>query len=43
LKRCTRDPARIADAQRTAQRLRDSLRSPADAGAALWVLRQMGR
>jgi lipid-A-disaccharide synthase len=43
LKRCTRDPARIADAQRTAQRLRDILRSPADAGAALWVLRQMGR
>jgi lipid-A-disaccharide synthase len=43
LQRCTRDPARIAGAQRTAERLRDILRSPTDAGAARWVSRQLQR
>jgi len=43
LQRCSRDPARIAGAQRTAERLRDILRSPTDAGAARWVSRQLKR
>ena len=43
LRRCTRDPERIARARKTAERLREILRSPHERGAALWVQRQLAR
>lgn len=43
LRRCTRDPARIARARQTAERLRTILRSPVERGAARWVQQQLSR